>query len=162
MARLIIVSDSHGEVSKIDDILRKYENQYDYFFHLGDRSFDMISFEDKVKNPVIISGNIEMQEVSGKNYGIYEKQIEIEGLKVFATHGHRYSVHSTLLFIKKQARKIGANIVLFGHTHDKHLEFDDGILYFNPGALQNNDYGLIEIKDGEITSVEHAYLSERW
>lgn len=162
MARLLIVSDSHGNIGKIDDILRKYENNYDYFIHLGDRVYDMISFKDNVKNLIAIKGNIELQNPLQTDFGTQETILEIEGMKIFITHGSRYSVESTLVFLKKHAKKIGAQVVLFGHTHIKFLEFEDGILLFNPGALTDNDYGILELENGEVTSIEHSYLSERW
>ncbi len=159
---MIIVSDSHGNISKIDDILRKYENKFDYFIHLGDRIYDMISFTDVIPRLIAIRGNIELHNPMHSDLGQNEVSMDIEGMKLFITHGSRYSVESTLVFLKKHAAKLGAQIVLFGHTHMKFLEFQDGILFFNPGALVDNDYGILEIEDGEITSIEHSYLSERW
>lgn len=162
MARLLVISDSHGNIGKIDDILRKYEGNYDYFIHLGDRVYDMISFRDSVHNLVAVKGNIELQGPMQTDLGSQETILEVEDVKIFITHGSRYSVESTLVFLKKHARKIGAQVVLFGHTHIKYLEFDEGILLFNPGALTDNDYGILEVEKGEVTSIEHSYLSERW
>ena len=162
MTRLLIVSDTHGNISKLDDLIRKYDKQYEYIFHLGDRSYDIQSLQETSGNIILIKGNIESSSGRSNDTGVYETLLEIDGVRGFATHGHRYSVKSTLIFLKKQAKKVNANLVFFGHTHEKYLEIDDDIMYFNPGALSDNDYGYITLDQGEIVGIEHGYLSERW
>ena len=161
MTKLLIVSDTHGNVGKLDDLIRKYDKQYDYLIHLGDRSYDILSLQESIGNLIAVKGNIEGQGGLSREGTPYEVTVEIDGVRIFATHGHRYSVKSTLIFLKKQAKKVGANLVLFGHTHEKYLEIEDDIMYFNPGALTDNDYGFIAVDKGEIVSIEHVYLSER-
>ncbi len=162
MTKLLVVSDSHGYVSKLDDVVRKHQDQFNILIHLGDRSYDALSLQETFYNIVIIKGNIEMEGPHMPNIGEYEEFLDIEGVKVFATHGHRYSVHSTMIFLKKAAKSMKANLVLFGHTHEKYLELDDDVMYFNPGALSKGDYGLIGIENEEIVSIEHGYISEKW
>jgi len=163
LTRLLIVSDTHGNVGKLDDLIRKYDKQYEYLIHLGDRSYDILSLQENIGNLISVKGNIEGQSTGlSRDNTPYEVLVELDGVKVFVTHGHRYSVKSTLIFLKKQAKKLGANLVLFGHTHEKYLEIEDDIMYFNPGALTDNDYGYISLDNGEIVSIEHVYLSERW
>lgn len=162
MTRLLIVSDSFGNISKLDDVVRKHKNEFDILIHLGNRCYDALSLQDQVDKMILIRGNMELASPKVTSIGSFEEEFDIEGVKVFATHGHRYSISSTFVFLKKQAKKIGANIVLFGHTREKKLEFEEDVLYFNPGSLMNNEYGIIAIENGEISEMQHAYLSERW
>lgn len=162
MTKLLIVSDTHGKISKLDDVVRKYSGKFNLLIHLGDRSYDALSLQESVYNIIIIKGNIEIDSPKMKEVGAYEQVLDVEGLRVFATHGHRYSVHSTMVFLKKRAKEVKADLVLFGHTHEKYLDMNDGIMYFNPGALENGDYGVIDIDNGEIVSIDHSYLSDKW
>ncbi len=52
--------------------------------------------------------------------------LEIEGKRIFATHGHLYGDSAPL-----QA----GEILLQGHTHIPRHEEKDGVLYLNPGSL---------------------------
>ncbi len=52
--------------------------------------------------------------------------LEIEGKRIFATHGH--------LFQNKPPLKEG-EILLHGHTHIPRHESKDGVLFLNPGSL---------------------------
>ena len=164
MTRLLIVSDTHGEVIKLEDLLRKYKGQFDIFIHLGDRLFDFFSMNETAlgnAKTYLISGNMEM-DIPMENYPVYNDAVfEVEQMRIFATHGHRYSVHSTLIFLKKEARKQNVKLVLYGHTHEKELFVEDDIMYFNPGALKNSDYGYIQIDGSEVVNIEQGYLAEK-
>lgn len=162
MTRLLIVSDSGGNIEKLDDLIRKYKGNFDTFFHLGNRCFDTLSLKEKIPRSVLVRGNIELSTPHVKNIGDFENLIEIEGLKILSTYGHRYSVKSTLVFLKKQALSVGARLVFFGSTRQTHISEEDGIYFFNPGALLKNNYGYVEIEKGTIQNIEHGYLSEKW
>ena len=64
--------------------------------------------------------------------------LEIEGKRIFATHGHLYGENPPL--------KAG-EILLQGHTHIPRHEEKDGILFLNPGSLSIP-------KDGSM----HSYI----
>lgn len=130
--------------------------------HLGDRVYDIFQFYEELDKYIFIRGNMEIEFPEISFYSSYDKIFDIENVRILATHGHRYSVHSTLIFLKKEAKKIQAKLVLFGHTHQKELLVEDDIMYFNPGALQSNDYGIITIEKNEIVDIEQGYLSDKW
>ena len=46
---------------------------------------------------------------------------------------------------KRQAKKRGADIVLFGHTHNQYTEYQESLCIMNPGSVANGDYGVIDI-----------------
>ncbi len=84
---------------------------------------------------------------------------ELEGVKLFAAHGHQYQVkyESSLATLAAAARKEGAAAALFGHTHEPCCVERGGILLFNPGAVRrilHPCYGVLNIEDGKL----HAEL----
>jgi len=162
LTRLLVVSDSHGKVDYIYDVIRKHQGDFDVFVHLGDKSYDMLSFLNDVSSLIMVKGNMETVFPDMNMEVEWERIVEYEGVKILATHGHRYSVHSTMVFLKKHALHLGINLVLFGHTHEQTVVNEDGIVYFNPGALQNRYYGMVRLHNGGVEAVEHCYLPERW
>lgn len=60
---------------------------------------------------------------------------EIDGHKIFMTHGHLFNVKSSLTALSFRAKEVQADIVLFGHSHVLGVELVDGVLYVNPGSL---------------------------
>ena len=84
--------------------------------------------------------------------------INVGGYKVLITHGHLFSVKHTRVEICQEASRLGADIVLFGHTHAPSLEYiEKGTIYgverdltlFNPGALSAYDgsFGNLSLSD---------------
>ena len=84
--------------------------------------------------------------------------INVGGYKVLITHGHLFSVKHTRVEICQEASRLGADIVLFGHTHVPSLEYiKKGTMYgverdltlFNPGALSAYDvsFGNLSLSD---------------
>ena len=73
--------------------------------------------------------------------------------RTFPTHGHRYHVKFGYQRLEYAAREVGAQVVLFGHTHVPYCEQYDGLWLLNPGACggQNGSYGLVIIEDKNIT-----------
>ena len=63
-------------------------------------------------------------------------------------HGHTYHVKSSLSSLKRRGRAVKADVILFGHTHEKYLEKDGDVIIMNPGTVWS--YGIIELADGEI------------
>ena len=59
-------------------------------------------------------------------------------------------VKRSLNSIKEMAKKLKANLVIFGHTHKPYIEYYEDEILFNPGATEDGRYGLIILKDGNI------------
>lgn len=60
--------------------------------------------------------------------------ISLDGVRIFLTHGHLFGVKSGLTRLTLEARRVGAQLALFGHTHRALLEEQDGLWLMNPGA----------------------------
>lgn len=129
--KILIVSDSHGR-SRYLDLAYERVKPIDMLIHLGDLEGD----EEHIRS----LGATETVLVSGNNDYFTdlprEEFIEIGHFKVMVTHGHRYSVNFKNDIIKDAARKQGADIVMYGHTHRPLIDMSwNEIWAVNPGSI---------------------------
>lgn len=149
--KLLIVSDTHGDVFQLSELVKKYKN-YDYLFHLGDSARDLNKIDFNGKK-FVVKGNVDF--ISKAKNEIF---INVANKKIMITHGHRYGVKYGLERLYFSALENEADIVLFGHTHISMNEKYDDILFFNPGSLayprllSKGSYGIIEISENNIIS----------
>ena len=79
-----------------------------------------------------------------------KKQITLEGKSILLSHGHRWGVKSGYDGAIADARAVGADILLFGHTHVPLCQrLEDGLWMMNPGPASSS-FGLIELENGGI------------
>ena len=125
----------------------------DVLIHLGDYYAD--ARELSVQFPDIpmyaVPGNCDQYKP-----GVYPEavcQVELDGVQFFLTHGHNHGVKYDLIKLKLEARRAGADAVLFGHTHQQHCECDDGLWVINPGScgIYSAGAALIVIEDQKIS-----------
>lgn len=145
--RIIVMSDSHRRVSALLDIIERHKDNADLFLFLGDGN-------DDLDEALIMYPDINLDRVSG-NCDFYSpyptsKVIEFDGKKILFTHGHPYYVKHGYQDIQREARSIGADIVLFGHTHISYIEVVDSIHYMNPGSARDGVYGVADIEPSGI------------
>ena len=77
-----------------------------------------------------------------------KKQITLEGRSILLSHGHRWDVKAATSQAIADARAVGVDILLFGHTHIPLCQqLEDGLWMMNPGPARSS-YGLIEIEAG--------------
>ena len=84
--------------------------------------------------------------------------LDLDGVKIFCTHGHLYHVKSGLYTVVCAAREAGANLLLFGHTHEALETYDDGLYILNPGSCSGfrATCGLVDISPaGILTNILH-------
>lgn len=151
---IAVVSDSHGDNTSIKKALGKIKKA-DYIFHLGDNVEDVEEFSKGFEGEIInVKGNCDFlsRELAKE---LNEKLVYIEGIKILATHGHKYGVKENIFRLKYRAMELEANIVLYGHTHIPSIEYEEGIWFINPGSIalsraKNNTLALIEIFNGRI------------
>jgi len=150
MKTVIVVSDSHGNragLEKLNDIM----GETDYIVHLGDTSADGSYLRTKFpRKTYVVNGNCDIPKL-----GEDELVIEIEGVKIFATHGHLYSAKTTLSRLALRARELNAAVVLYGHTHTARENVIDGVTLINPGNMSRyskNSYCYLVITGGKTVS----------
>ncbi len=131
MKKLIIVSDSHGNKKGIDK-LGTLIAENDFFLHLGDGAMDareiMREFPEKT---YLCAGNCDFFSPLPT-----EGILQVEGVKIFYCHGHKYRVKSTLQTLALAAKERNADVVLYGHTHTSLISEIQGVTLINPGSLK--------------------------
>lgn len=141
--RLLIVSDSHGYISALERILNK-ENEADVVFHLGDGAVDFERFSDLLKTKQVfrLKGNCDSAQL-----GLPTEILAALGNdRIFACHGHMFSVKSSLMTLMFSGLEKEATICLYGHTHIPSVDYRNGMLFLNPGSAGNGRYATIDLK----------------
>ncbi len=150
---ILVVSDSHGQYFYLEQLQKKVPRP-DYIIHLGDvaRDQDYIS--------ALFGCAVDM--VAGNNDYFTDLPAEFtfrEGKHViWATHGHGYSVYHGTDRLVKRAKALGADTVMFGHTHCPCVDLKEGICLVNPGSIslprqesRKPTYILMRVgEDGEV------------
>ncbi len=138
--KCLVFSDSHGTCEPMCAALRMHPDAEVIFF-LGDglRDFDEVICD--VTRPltvVAVQGNCDFYSLV-RGAPVHKSEIiSLEGHRIFCTHGDVYGVKGSLSSVSARARAVGADIVLFGHTHVpmEWYESDPTPLYlFNPGSI---------------------------
>ena len=148
--KILVFSDSHRSLSGMISAIETHRP--DQVIHLGDLETDAeeVSFGYPQIPFCIVPGNCD-----GWTTTPAKKQITLAGKKVLLSHGHLWHVKSTYDLAIAEARAVGADILLFGHTHQPLChQLEDGMWMMNPGPARSH-YGLITIEDGQITCTLH-------
>lgn len=128
MSKVLIVSDSHGLTKELEVLRQRHLHEVDVMIHCGDSQ--LMPDEEPITGYLTVMGNCDFE-----GYPL-ETMTEVSNRKIFITHGHRYSVKTSLLNLKYKAEELGANIVCFGHSHVLGAEIIGGILFLNPGSIR--------------------------
>lgn len=153
--RIAVISDTHGNNKDIIEALASIDKP-DMLIHLGDYVEDGEKLSKIFGLPItIVKGN--------GDYGSHYKEnelIEVEGKKIFLTHGHRDKVSLGLDYIYYKALEMQADIALFGHTHVPVNNVYDDLIIMNPGSptfprggSNTKTFGLIEIGEKLETKI---------
>ena len=119
----------------------------DQVIHLGDLQSDAAELTYVYpKLPIcMVPGNCD-----GWTMDPLKKQITLAGKRILLSHGHLWGVKKGYEAAVADARAVGADILLFGHTHRALCQqLEDGLWMMNPGASRSS-YGLIRIEQGQI------------
>lgn len=148
--RILVLSDSHRNSALIHEAI-KAQPTAEVVIHLGDSEVDMsaIAAQYPEKMFVCVLGNCDW----GVDLPTFSVK-ELNGVKLFCTHGHRYGVKSGLETAKAAAREAGAQVLLYGHTHQAVTDYDNGLYILNPGALKGiyPSYGTLDLTEQGIVS----------
>ena len=116
--KVLIVSDTHKSHRNLERIIEK-EKPFQMLIHLGDVEGAEDYIEALADCPVhIVRGNNDFFSDLPA-----EQEFFIEGHHLFITHGHYYGV------------SLGADIVMYGHTHRPSLEEENDLVTLNPGSV---------------------------
>ena len=147
--RIAVVSDTH-RLSNHIKLAKKLIKNADVLIHLGDVTDDLDELTDGFNGEVYaVRGNCDFSRKYPK-----EQLLVLDGKKIFITHGDTYGVKYGLTEIFFRAKEINADIVLFGHTHQRFIAEEEGILFMNPGSVSLPRYlgkslGFIILEEGK-------------
>ena len=146
MKKLLVFSDSHGEVDGMEAVVRR--EKPDLVLHLGDLCRDFDELRRRLPTQT-------MQNVCGNCDGFTEvpdqRVLQVEGWRILMTHGHRQQVKLGYALALSAAREVGADLLLCGHTHISLYRNLNGLRLLNPGSCwgRRGTYGVIELGEGE-------------
>lgn len=134
--KVLICSDSHTRLNYFQEVMELEKPELVIF--AGDHSTDALDISLVYEEiPFkIVRGNTDFSDRKTED----ELKFEINGKKVLLTHGHLQRVKSSLNELERIAKNEEVDICIFGHTHCELKIEKDGILYLNPGALQDKKY----------------------
>lgn len=147
--KILVISDTHRNIDEILKVIENGKTLPNLIIHLGDYVIDGENIEKETGIKVeMVRGNGDFFD---KNYED-DKIIDIEGKKIFLTHGHKYNVRYGVMNLLYRAEELNADIALYGHTHVPMIMEDSGIMIMNPGSTSYprglnkvKTYGVIEI-----------------
>lgn len=150
MKTVAIISDSHGNMRQITALSGIFR-ECDYIIHLGDTSGDGARIKSEFKDKtILVNGNCDPVKL-----GEDEVILNIEDVRIFATHGHLYSAKTTLNKLYMRGNEENCRIVLYGHTHRAREDELDGVTLINPGNLSRysqNSYCYLVVNGNKFTS----------
>ena len=174
--KILIASDIHGSAKYCGELLDAFHREKpDRLLLLGDLLYhgprnalptdydtkETIRILNSLKNTITaVRGNcdaeVDQMVLDFPIMNEYE-QIEADGIRIFATHGHHYTPQNPPPFVEM-------DVLLTGHTHIPMIRPMDGFIYINPGStsipkngsdhsyavLENRLITLRHLSDGKI------------
>lgn len=166
----LVLSDTHGGKYYIEAVLKQINFRPTAVLFLGDVTADL-SVLDKPQY-----AGIDRYAVRGNCDDLFTEtpetlMLDLDGCRVMLMHGHRCFVESGHGAAIAEAKRAGADVLLFGHTHIKcaySVETDgEGahlLLVGNPGSLRiprdggGQSFGVLTIRDG-VPLFSHGELT---
>lgn len=150
--KLVAVSDTHGDHQILEDILAQ-QPAADAYLYAGDSEF---AADDPIfKHYQAVRGNMDFDSAFPMT-----RTLDVAGVTVFLTHGHRLMVGFGLKMLLEAAAAAHAQVAIFGHTHQLGVEMHQGILVLNPGSISQprgefaalgGTYAVIEATPAQFT-----------
>lgn len=155
MSKVLVVSDSHGLTKELEVLRERHIKDVDLMIHCGDSQ--LMPNHKAISGYLTVLGNCDFSGFP------METITEIAGKKIFVTHGHRYSVKTSLMKLTYKAQEVDADIICFGHSHVLGAEMIDGRLFLNPGSIRlprerfEKTYVIIELLDKKVKLSVHEF-----
>ena len=151
--KILVLSDSHSAMRFMRDCVELIKPQA--VIHLGDYYDDGETLKE-------LYPHIELHQVPG-NCDRYRCPpwvharlcYDVCGVRLFMTHGHKYGVKTSTAAMLAEARVMGAQGALYGHTHVAEVYREEtGMWVMNPGSsgYGGGSAGLLEVENGQILS----------
>ncbi len=158
--RLGITGDTHGNTQAIRKILQSTP-PVDVWLHTGDYAADANLLQAATGIATVrVRGNCDLIDDGAR----FDEYLELEGYKIWLTHGHRYIERNVQADLGYWAHQLGQDIVVYGHTHVPMDEEYAGTLLVNPGSPARPRGGsapcfaVLTLQAGERPRVEFIKL----
>lgn len=149
--KLLILSDSHGSLSAWKKA-EKYFSGVELIIHAGDilyhgarnplpEGYDTSGLVKEINigtkenyNLMAVQGNVDalvdnwVLPYHLPEYAVYDNN----GFRIVIYHGHQHELIGERVDF---AKRFGADMLVFGHTHQPLLEEKDDIIFLNPGSI---------------------------
>ena len=144
---LAVFSDSHGNVSRMDAAVCSHRPDCVIFLGDGVLDAERVSRAFPETRFVILRGNCDPDPV-------YEDEalLKLEGVGIFAAHGHAHGVRYGLDKFCTSVWCSGSTLGLYGHTHRPLWQEARGMQILNPGSIgsaQHPTFALIRLENGQ-------------
>lgn len=174
-ARLLVLSDSHGNADVVRAIVSHFGARCDALCFCGDGARDVLSvlatFSAAAEKaaclpPVaaLVQGNGDAAAYTAQVHDAQTavripktQELTAAGKHIFLTHGHLYDVYYGTTDFFHAAKRERADLALFGHTHIPYTAQEDGLLLINPGSCARprrsspNSFALVTIAEAGMT-----------
>ncbi|MCD8012602.1 MAG: metallophosphoesterase [Lachnospiraceae bacterium] len=162
--KILVVSDTHGYEDNLKRALDTV-GQPDCMIHLGDSENTLENMQKIANCPVyMVGGNCD-----------YFTRLpltrieELDGCRIFMTHGHYYYVSVGVRDLAEEARTNNCTVAMFGHTHRPFIdESDPQLTILNPGSLsfprqegRRPSYILMETEKGKKPVFQLFFLEKK-
>jgi putative phosphoesterase len=149
--KIVVISDTHGNYPAALRAVELIEGVH-AIIHLGDCCDDALPLQTALSRTVIrVPGNCDVGSPLPR-----ELLIRLGAIPFLLCHGDAYGVKGGLSRLAEHATWIGAEVVLFGHTHMPLVHNHGRMLFVNPGALQKGNpsptFALVTLNHGTATA----------
>lgn len=151
--KILVLSDSHSSLRFMRRCVELIKPQA--VVHLGDYYDDAETLKE-------LYPHIELHQVPGNcdRYRcppwVHDRLCyDVCGVRLFMTHGHKYGVKSNTAMLVAEARTMGAQAALYGHTHQAEAYQEPGGMWvMNPGTAGygGGTAGILEVENKAILS----------
>ena len=154
--RILVCSDSHGRRDKLVLALEQQPTAGILVF-LGDGAAEAAFFaREPGRQAYLVRGNCD-----GNSELPLWQEFAVMGKKILCTHGHTAGAKFHFEGLLRAGRERGADLVLFGHTHEPLVHYEDGLTLFNPGSIHDGNYGFVDITKAGVVC-RNLRVRERW
>ena len=146
---LAVFSDSHGNSGPMLRAVRQYRPEHILFLGDGVSDAGAVAAAFPRIPLLILRGNCDWNAADCQESAL----LELEGVRIFAAHGHRHNVKMDLEGFCNSVCCAGASLGLYGHTHEARITRRDGVTLLNPGSIGSPyapSCGLVRLHGGDF------------
>ena len=154
--KVLVLSDSHGRPGALRQAIEA-ENPHAVLF-LGDGLSDAEKMREEYPTLFIeiVPGNCDWGSLDEP-----ERLIELDGVRLLLMHGHTRGVKYSGMNAYYAAKEMGADVLLYGHTHRPMVDYDGTLYTMNPGSIRYaGTYGVLLLENGKVADCGTRFLHE--